>query len=185
MAKNKGKVFEDAFKASLPGHCLLIRIPDPPHSWDREGSSTRFAPKNPCDFVMFDSNARIQYCLELKSTKAKSMSFDDVSLNYSEGKMVKQHQIKALTGFAKFPYVRAGFLFNFRDEANNEERTYYQDIVSFNNMVSKIGKKSFNEKDLGLHNAIVVDGKIKRVKYTWDIEGLLGKLDDVYEKCLN
>ena len=185
MAKNKGKVFEDAFKKSIPSYCLLIRIPDPPHSWDREGSKSRFAVKNPCDFIMFDSYARNQYCLELKSTKAKSMTFDDVSLEKSEGKMVKKHQIEALTDFSRYPHVRAGFLFNFRDETNNVERTYYQDVTSFNEMTSRIDKKSFNEMDLILYNAVVVDGRRKRVNYVWDISSLMDKLDEMYEKCLN
>lgn len=182
--KNKGKVFEDAFKSSLPAHCLLIRIPDPPHSWDH-GNATRFAVKNPCDFIMFDSHARVQYCLELKTTKSKSMSYDDVSLPKSEGKMVKKHQIEALTDFGMFDYVRAGFLFNFRDETSCVETTYFQDIRSFNEMRGKICKKSFNEKDLMEYNAVVVNGKKKRTLYSWDIDGLLSELDAKYEKWLN
>lgn len=182
--KNKGKVFEDAFKKSVPAYCLLIRIPDPPHSWE-QSSATKFAVKNPCDFIMFDSYARNQYCLELKTTKATSISFDDVSLPKAEGKMVKKHQIEALTEFGKFAHVRAGFLFNFRDEENYVETTYFQDIQSFNGMTSIIGKKSFNQKDLMNHNAVVVNGRKKRTLYEWDIDGLLTELDAKYEKCLN
>lgn len=174
MAKNTGKVFESDWKKSIPDHCLLIRLPDPPHSFSQR-KDTRFAVKNPCDYICYDTESRVLHCWELKTTKYKSMSFDDIDSDERESKMVKRHQIEGLQKFASHDNVSAGFVLNFRDEKNNAERTYFQSVDDFINMCGKIGKKSFNEIDLILNGAIKVNGTKKRVHYTWDVERMLEK----------
>lgn len=77
--------------------------------------------------------------------------------------------------YAKYDNVVSGFLFNFRSESDNIERTYFQYIDDFMEMVSDIGKKSFNEKDLISHNPIEIKGIKKRVNYKWDIGSFLSK----------
>lgn len=172
MSVNSGKIFEQDIKYSIPEYCLTIRLPDPPHSFEKR-SDTKFAHKNPCDYIVFDSQNKKLYCLELKTTKYKSMSFEDIDSNEKQNKMIHKHQIEGLLKFSKFDNVESGFLFNFRDEKNNVERTYYQDIDSFRNMCLKINKSSFNEMDLILYDAIKINGKKKRTRYIWDIDGLL------------
>lgn len=172
MAKNTGKVFESDWKKSVPDHCLLIRLPDPPHSFTKS-ETTRFAVKNPCDYICYDTKTKVLHCWELKTTKYKSMSFDDIDSDEPESKMVKRHQIKALGEFSMYDNVVAGFVLNFRDEKNNVERTYFQNADDFIGMCGKIGKKSFNEIDLIMNGAIKVSGVKKRVRYTWDVAEML------------
>lgn len=177
MAKNSGKVFEQQFKLSVPNYCLLIRLPDPPQSFSR-GSGTRFSHKNPCDYIMFDTNSQILFTLELKTTKYKSMNFDDINEEeHDSSKMIHKHQILGLLNFSSYKNVVSGFVFNFRDEERNIERTYFQDILSFESMCKKINKKSFNEMDLILNNAIKINGVKKRVNYVWSIDEFLKRYE--------
>lgn len=179
MAQNVGKRFEQQFKLSVPDYCLLVRIPDPPQSFV-QSKSTRFSVKNPFDFIMFDSIRKVLYCIELKTTKYKSISYEDIELDTSQNKMIHKHQILGLLKSSDYQNVKSGFLINFRDEDDGIERTYFQDINDFITMSKKINKKSFNELDLIVDgNAIKIDGKKKRVNYIWDIDKFLNKIMEV------
>ena len=172
---NDGKKFENMFKKSVPDFCILERLKDPPQAQNHTYYST-FSWKNKCDFFMFDTLNRKFWCLELKSTKQKYISFEDIYSDKEQNKMIHKHQILGLLDYSKYENVNSGFLFNFRDEKNNEERTYYQSIVDFKKMIDCIGKSSFTEIELILNKAIKVDGKKLRVNYAWDIRKLI---DDV------
>lgn len=169
---NEGKKFELQFKKSIPDYCLVIRLNDSAQAF-KKSNLARFTPKNKCDFIVFNSLSRILYCLELKSTKYKSMSFEDIYSDEKQDKMIHKHQILALREFSEFNNVVAGFVFNFRDEKNDMERTYFQEITNFLKMYKSINKKSFNEMDLIMANAIKLEGVKKRTNYTWNIEKLL------------
>lgn len=172
MASNVGKKFEEDIKKSIPDYCLTIRIPDPPQSFTKR-SDTRFSVKNPFDFIVFDSKAGVLYCFELKTTKYKSMSFEDINSDEEQNKMIHKHQIIGLLKCSNYDNVKPGFIFNFRDEKNDEQRTYFQDVVSFNDMCKKIDKFSFNELDLLTNNAIKISGNKKRTRYFWNIDEFL------------
>ena len=43
-------------------------------------------------------------------------------------------------------------------------------IQEFNKMISEIGKKSFNQKDLSKYNTVRVQSRIKKVNYAYDVE---------------
>jgi hypothetical protein len=101
------------------------------------------------------------------------MTFEDIDSEEQQNKMIHKHQILSLLEFAKFDNVMSGFIFNFRDEVHNMERTYFQDAKSFNKMCKSINKSSFNEMDLILNGAIKINGTKKRVKYTWNIDEFL------------
>lgn len=179
--KNKGKIFEDDFKKSIPPSSLLIRLNDSPQAFSKS-SFTKFTHKTPCDFILFDCIHRTLIPVELKTTKYKSMNFEDVNSDDEQNKMIHKHQIIGLTKFSEYDNVVAGFLFNFRDENNNCERCYFQRVEDFNDMVVKIDKKSFNELDLlTVGNAIKVDGELKRTHYRWDIDKLLDDIQDKYD----
>lgn len=183
MPKSKsqfsGKKFESDFKSSIPDSILLIRLNDSPQVFAKS-KLTSYTHKTPCDFIVFDCCNRILVPLELKTTKYKSISFEDVNCNDDQNKMVHKHQIVGLTNFSHYDNVVPGFLFNFRDEDRNCERTYYQRIEDFNNMISTIDKKSFNELDLLTSgNAIVVKGEIKKTHYRWDIKSLFNDIKNI------
>lgn len=175
MAKNTGKIFENAIKESIPSHCLLIRLPDPPQSFAKS-STTRFSRPNPCDYICYDSNSGKLWCLELKTTASKSMSFENIHTNDKESKMIHRHQTKGLLEFSKYNGVIAGFLFNFRHfegKPNYNELTYFMEVNDFQNMCDNIGKKSFNEIDIILNGAIKVSGVKKRTRFNWNIDSLM------------
>lgn len=171
---NVGKRFEQQVKKSCPPYLLMIRLNDPPQSFN---NTAKFSIKNPCDYIEFDSKHRILVPMEYKTTKLKSMSFEDVNSDEEQNRMIHKHQIVGLTKFSKYDNVAAGFLFCFRDEENDMQRCYWQNVVDFNNMVRQINKKSFNELDLlAKGNPIKVSGEKKRVNYIWDIDGLLNEI---------
>lgn len=168
---NEGKKFEAAIKKSVPDYALVIRLNDSAQAF-KQSNLARFTPKNPCDYIVFDSEAKTLYCLELKTTKSKSITFEDIYSDKEESKMIHKHQIMSLREFSNFKNVIAGFIFNFRDDINNMERTYFQRIEDFLKMCRHINKKSFNELDLLVNNAVVINGIRKKVNYTWDIDSL-------------
>jgi len=118
---------------------------------------------------VFDTSTRVLYCLELKSTKQKSISFEVTSLKSQPKKMIHKHQIEGLMKFREYDYVVSGFVFNFRDEKNKIEHTYFQNIDDFNIMVKSLDKKSFNENDLKKNKSLEIEGTLKRVNYIWDL----------------
>lgn len=92
-------------------------------------------------------------------------------------KMIHKHQILALKEYGEYDGTYAGFIFNFRNEKQGIETTYYQDIKDFMTMASEINKKSFNKNDLLKYNPIEITGTKKRVNYKWDIDGFLKNID--------
>ena len=114
---NVGKVFENQFKKYIPEYCVLQRLNDSPQGFI-QSKLTEFTPKTPCDFIMFDTYNRELWCLELKSTKQKYISFEDINSNKEQNKMIHKHQILGLKKFGNYKHVNSGFLFNFRDEVN-------------------------------------------------------------------
>lgn len=165
--QNPGKRFESDFKLSMPDYCLVHRLRDTAQSYNKS-AGTKFTRKNECDFFVFDTENRIFYCFECKSTKRKSIGYqnseDDIE------RMVKWHQIESLTNLGKYTNVCAGFICNFRDEKNNMERCYFIEISSFNAMRGRSSKTSFDEIDLILNGAIKLKGEKKITRYCWDMD---------------
>lgn len=159
IAQNEGKIFEKAIKDSVPSTCWIYRFRDNAASFGN-GTNTRFASSNICDYLCFDDLTRTLFLWELKSTKSTS-----ISLN-----MVRDNQIKSLQEASKHNLV-AGFICNFRNENND---TFFIEVNKFANMMNDINKKSFNIKDLEHHGAIKIDSYKKRTRYTYDIETLIG-----------
>lgn len=176
--KNPGKVFEEDFKNSVPSYCMVHRLKDSAESYNKS-SGTKFTWNNPCDFFVFNSYSHILYAIECKSTKYKTFSFEREK-DEKNKKMVKYHQIKSLTDLSKYDGILSGFIFNFRDEENDSQRTYFQRIDDFNEMCDEIQKNSFNEMDLLLNNAIKIDGRKKRVRYSWEIDRFLRDSEDKF-----
>lgn len=167
MAKNVGKIFEDSFKQSIPDNILLIRLNDSPQAF-KKNKLTRFTPKNPFDFVCFNADTRTLFCLELKSTSNKYMTFEDIHNNEEQSAMIHTHQTKGLLKCSAYDNVVAGFLFNFRLPEN--ELTYFMEVNKFQNMCESINKKSFNIMDLVLNGAKKINGFKKRTRWHWNFD---------------
>lgn len=164
MSKNVGKKFESIIKDCMPEYAMLTRIPDPPQSFVKR-EDTRFSKKNPYDYVCFDSIHRIFYCLELKSTSQKYMTYH-INEDDESSAMIKWHQIEGLTNAVKFNNVIAGFFLNFRLDSG-EQLLYFWHINDFNKFRNNTNKKSFNIMDVVLYSGIKINGEKKRVHYKW------------------
>lgn len=169
MSKNVGKVFEDSVKQSVPEHVLLIRLNDSPQAF-KKSNLTRFTPKNPFDYICFNTQTRTLFCLELKTTSNKYMSFEDIYSDDEQNAMIHAHQTKGLLKYSIYPNVIAGFLFNFR--LQESELTYFMEVNKFQKMCESINKKSFNIMDLVLYGAKKIEGTKKRTRWYWDLNDL-------------
>lgn len=140
---------------------MYFRIKDHAQSFS-PNSNTRFTPHNECDAFIF----RTPYlmALELKSTKASSLSF---SMEKND-KQIKACQINGLNNLNAFKNIRAGFLFNFRDLGV----TYYLDIINFLGFVRSTTKKSINAKDVVDWGGVLIPQEKKRVHYRYDLSVL-------------
>ena len=174
---NSGKVFEEDFRSSIDkDRCLLLRLNDQPQSYAK---TARFSLKPPCDFILYDSQTKLFVPVELKTTKYRSISYEDINEESPNNAMVHKHQLEKLLEFSKYDGVKAGLLLNFRTEEENMQRTYYISIQNFLDICQKIDKKSVNEIDLlTVGKAIKVNGAKKRSRYTWNINELLDSLNN-------
>lgn len=179
--QNKGKIFEADIFNSIPDYCMKHRLRDSGQSFTNH-SQTRFSWNNECDFFIFDDKRKLLYAVECKSTKFKNMSYEnEEEYEYNKAnkiktnKMIKYHQIQSLTNFSVFQNIVSGLFLNFRNDNNNIQRTYFLSIKDYNMMAKIIQKKSFDEIDILRHNAIKINGFLKRTRYVWDLNEFLSK----------
>lgn len=173
MAKTQGKNFESIIKSNAPSYFKVTRIPDPPQSFTQR-DDTKFSKKNPYDFECFDAKHRIQYCLELKTSGQKYMSYHTCENDEKEKKSanIQWHQIEGLTKASEYDNVTAGFLLNFRLD-NGEQLLYFLDIKNFNKFRKSTDKRSLNIMDISLNGGIKINGEKLRVNYRWNLDEFL------------
>jgi len=179
MSSKDGKKFESSVEDSCKNqNVFLFRVRDvflPPDVRKRVK-----VPKNKYDFLFFH-NYRL-FPTELKSTKAKSFSFE------GNNPKIKPHQIKALTEDNEFEGLICGLLLNFR-EPNN--KTYFVHIDDFNHYVKAANGEiehtyegRLNKKSIPLHIVeqigVEVKGVKKRTRYTYMIKKTLEELIKKY-----
>lgn len=171
MAKktNSGKQFESNFKKSVPDYCYCHRLKDSSQSFV-DSKLSDFSWQNPCDFYLYDTKNRIFYASELKSSKQKYITFENIDEEAPKPKMIHKNQILSLIEIGRYNNTIAGFFFNFRDEERGFERTYFQSIDMFMKMYKNINKFSFNEIDLILYGGIKINGEKLRVNYRWNLD---------------
>ena len=88
--------------------------------------------------------------------------------------MIRDNQIKSLQEASEHNLV-AGFICNFRNENND---TFFIEICDFVKMMENINKKSFNINDLKNNNAIQINSRKKRTRYTYDIKNFIYKINE-------
>lgn len=179
MSKNKGKIFEDDFKKSCEAQGLwVMRLNDTSLSWQKE-KTARFTPNNICDFIAY--RYPYMFLIENKSTTYKSIGIQRLPTDPKA--MIQAHQISDLSNAGLIEGIIPVFLFNFRnDDDINDNFTYAMRINDFNDFLVESDKKSINRMDVVQHNGIIVNQKIKRVHYTYDIEKMLDEIVEEYEK---
>lgn len=167
---NVGKKFERDFQKSVPDYALLYRLPDPAQSFDRN-NNLRFSKKNPFDFLMWDSNGRTLFALELKTVAGKSISFEREK---GENKDIHLYQIDGLTEWSKYRGIVAGFVISFR----SMDKTIFLRIENFNRLVGLIEKKSFTIQDLESSSIdyFVIPQTLLRVRYRYDVDYFINNI---------
>lgn len=156
---------------SVPDYALLYRLPDAAQSFGGN-NKLRFSRKNPFDFLLWDSKRHVLYALEMKTVSGKSISFER---SKEENKEIHYHQIEGLNNWNRYDGIVCGFIIEFREL----ETTVFIDIDSFNSLIDKIPKKSFNMDDLvnsGLPYCVISQRK-KRTRYIYDMDSFLSIKD--------
>lgn len=171
MARSVGKQFEDNFKKSVPNYALSYRPPDSAQGFDVGASNKlRFSCHSPCDLMVFDGTRNLFLTLELKTFQG-SCSFER---DKNEKGIVHYYQIEKLKEFANYKRVISGLVLDFRSTGN----TYFLNINDWDNLISHIEKKSFNEQDLLEYaSPILIEKEKLKVNYRYDVELLLSKLN--------
>jgi recombination protein U len=163
---NSGKVFENNFKKSVPENIYYMRMKDSPSSFSQQnGGVVRFTSNNPYDNFMFYKYHFFPF--ELKSTQSTSFSIQMEKME--KGKDIKLHQIQGLTIASEYEGICAGFILDFRKSDN----TYFLNIKEFNKFLARSDKKSINEKDVFDIGGILIEKKLKKINYTYNIEKLM------------
>lgn len=172
MARSVGKQFEDNFKKSVPNYALSHRPPDSAQGFDVGASNKlRFSRHSPCDLMVFDGTRNLFLTLELKTFQG-SCSFER---NKEEKGIIHYYQVEKLKEFANYKRVISGFVLDFR----SADHTYFLNINDWDNLISHIEKKSFNEQDLLEYaSPILIEKEKLKVNYGYDVELLLSKLNN-------
>lgn len=156
-------------------HVFYFRVRDVDPTAIKKGKSV---PKNKFDAILFYKQNL--FPIEMKSTKQKSISFDE--------KIIKSYQIKSLLEATEFDDVIPGFIFNFREPDNKAFFIHIKDFVAYKNIAenqlehtykSKINKSSIpigicEEIGIEIHNVK------KQVNYRYYINKLLDELIQKY-----
>lgn len=171
MVRNVGKQFEDNFKKSVPNYALSYRPPDSAQGFDVGASNKlRFSRHSPCDLMVFDGTRNLFLTLELKTFQG-SCSFER---DKNEKGIIHYYQIEKLKEFANYKRVISGFVLDFR----YADHTYFLNINDWDNLISHIEKKSFNEQDLLEYaSPILIEKEKLKVNYRYDVELLLSNLN--------
>ncbi|WP_439647383.1 hypothetical protein [Aquibacillus saliphilus] len=174
---SEGKKFEeDLEKSANKQNIFCFRVRDVNPMLLKKGAKTA---KNKYDFLVYHKLYLVP--MELKSVKAKSISFDE--------SMIKDYQIKSLTEASTYRGVIAGFLFNFRIE--DEPKTYFIHINDFNaykniaenqlehNYKSKVNRSSI---PIGICEEIGIEVKWRKPisRYTYYLNDLFNELTEKY-----
>lgn len=174
MAKNPGKIFEDDIKKSCQRDNIFVdRVRDNATSYfDVDQIDSLYSKENPYDFHIYKYPNLM--CAECKYTKHVSMSIQQDA--NEKNKMIKLHQIEALTKASQFEGIKAGFLFCFYNEKTNQESTYYMPIQNFNRFLQSEDKKSINIIDIAKYGCVKISQIKLRTHYHYDIKELFNNI---------
>ena len=166
---NYGKRFESDFQKSASMVMNIDRLKDPPQSFNSgcQGcpkQKTRFSPRNLCDFIGF--KCPDQYYFELKSHKGKSVPFSAIVAKEKDTRLKEMVQ-KEVDHYGVFSYV----IFNWRDCGND---TFVVPAVLVYNFIQAAERKSI-PYDWTEQNGTRLEHKLKRVRYSYDVEKWLGE----------
>lgn len=160
---NTGKRFEQNFKKSIPQDIFYYRLRDGSSSWGGN-DKVRFQQTNICDCLMYDGC--YLYLLELKSTKGKSLSFNNI----------KKHQIRDLLKCSSYANIITGLVIEFSDLLE----CYFIEIGQFEEFYDQTNRKSI-PIDYLRKNGIKIDLEKKKVNSHFNIQKFI---EDTIERLI-
>ena len=140
----------------------------------KQNENTRFQARNICD-CMLNHHVYGLYFLELKSHLGKSFPFSAFG---SEKRM--NSQVAELTKAASYPGQKAGFIFNMRDVTE----TWYLNVKAVSNFIKAGTRKSIPLSFMREHG-ILVETKLKRVRYRYDVLELMAEINFIDKQQRN
>lgn len=165
----KGKVFEKNFQDSCKKQDIFCsRLRDNQLSFTSDEKTY----KQPYDFEIYDFPYLV--CAELKATHLPSITFEREEKQKNQ-KMLHFHQIKGLLKASKHNGVFGVLLFDFLTSGI----TYCLTIEKFMDFFNSTDKQSISEKDIIALSPIVVDKKLLRTNYEYNIKDIFEKLDAI------
>ena len=168
--KLKGKVFENNFQDSCKKQNIFCtRLRDNQLSFTTDEKT----PQQPYDYEIY--NYPYLICCELKATHLPSISFEREK-NQKNKKMLHYHQIKGLEKASQHIGVFGLLIFDFQTSGV----TYALQIEKFMQFFNSMDKQSISEKDVIALSPIIVEKKLLRTNYEYDIVGIFKKLSKPY-----
>lgn len=156
MAKNKGKMFEEDFKKSVPEWAWCYRFKDGTANFNgSKNENVRFQAHNICDFQVMAY--RTLFLFELKSHEGASIPFSCIRANQLEEMSAIYH-----------PDIKAYFVFNFRDIQN----TYAVLAADVKEFIETTDRKSIPIKWC-IENGIEIKSEKKKVRFRYFLEEFL------------
>jgi len=174
--KDYGKLFESAIKKSGDEafSIYIYRIKDSGSAFNpNQDSGLRFTSSNDYDFMVYEKPNF--FPMELKSCGQTSISFQ--RKDKKKGKMIKWHQIEGLKKASLVDGVFAGLLMEFRKYGH----TYWLNIEDFIRFMDTSTKGSINEKDVIEYGGVLMEQKLKRVNYSYNLPKLLLDIKEKYK----
>ena len=177
VKNNPGKILEQDLQNSAKEQSIFFyRIKDVNPMFLKPNSNVS---KN--DYDSFIYRKPNLFPVEFKSTGQRSVSYDE--------KIIKAHQIKALTDAATYEGLIAGFIFNFREYGNFTCFVHIEDFnrikyiadngITDHEYTSKINKSSIG-LDICKEVGIEIKNVQKKVRYRYYINLLLDELIEKY-----
>ena len=158
---NYGKIFEKEFKESAQKQGIWIMRINDTYVPAKAISEDSFIPQQPCDFIMHLDGTL--WLLELKSTEKKYMTIE----RYGNRGMIKKHQYEQM--FQKIgEHERALLILQFE-----RENTYALKIEDFYRFLQDSTKNSINKLDIVQYGGIIIEQKLLRKNYCYNVKKLL------------
>ena len=158
---NYGKIFEHEFKDSAQKQGKWIMRINDTYVPAKAISEDSFIPQQPCDFIAHYDG--ILWLLELKRTEKKYMT---IERDGNRG-MIKKHQYEQM--FQKIgEHEKALLILQFE-----RENTYALKIEDFYRFLQDSTKKSINKLDVVQYGGIIIEQKLLRKNYCYNVKKLL------------
>ena len=158
--KNKGKLFEENFKKSVPDNILYYRFKDNTSNW-QHNNLVRFTQSNICDCMLYDGD--ILVFAELKNHKGKSIPFS----------CIRENQLKELSMFQYYKNTKCVVIINFEDL----EECYCLFIADLVDFIRTSDRKSI-PIEYCREKGIKIENRRLRTNYRYDIKKMIELIKD-------